>query len=235
MNRTTKILTLKSAEQIPTIEDIRAIPRQKTLKLIFEPSILKDRGTIGESLKNRLDGFQVGIHLTKPEISIAKLITDKEIETNQEFFEKCAKDYRKLSIELINKLADKLRVTIDSKFPLLTFTPLKQDKRQNGQLGGWYYFLHGFHCGFKNKKTGQLIETHFIFALEFGDLDPYFFTKFIKTTPEYQPLTIDIYEDYADGVRINKKMLSLGKFERITSTLKIMLELLCQIVTKIKI
>ncbi|RYE50369.1 MAG: hypothetical protein EOP48_19885 [Sphingobacteriales bacterium] len=149
-------------------------------------------------------------------MSIEKLITDEEIENNQDFFEQCAKDYRNLSGELIQKLADRHRIRIDPDFPLNSFAELK-GKKQGGQIDGWAYFFHGYHCGFRHKQTGQLIETSFVFGLEFGELDPYFFTKFIKSTPAYQPLPVDIYEDYADGVRINEKMISLGLFETIPS------------------
>ena len=220
MNRTTEILTIKSVEQIPTLEIIREIPRQKTLKLIFDPKVQKNREKIGESLKKELFDFQVGIHITEPEINIAKLITDKEIENNQDFFEKCAKDYRKLSSELIYKVADKLEVSINPKFPLLTFKPFQTDKKAIGQVDNWRYYFHGFHCGFENRETGQVIEVPLIFGLEFGDLDPYFFPSFIKSTPKYQPLPVAIYEDYSDGVRINEKMLSLGKFEKIRSNIE---------------
>jgi len=220
MNRTTEIIIIKSVEQIPTLEIIREIPRPKTLKLIFDLSIQNQREKIGESLKNELCGFQVSIHTTEPEINIAKLITDGEIENNQVFFEKCAQDYRKLANELIYKVANILEVTINSKFPLLTFNPFKMNKKSTGQIDNWRYYFHGFHCGFENIETGQEIEVPLIFGLEFGDLDPYFFTRFIKSTPKYQPLPIDIYEDYSDGVRINEKMLLLGKFETIPSNVE---------------
>ena len=59
-----------------------------------------------------------------------------------------------------------------------------------------------------------------MFGLEFGDLDPYFFTRFIKSTQNYFPLPIDIYDEYADGVRIIERMLALNKFERITSNIE---------------
>lgn len=62
-----------------------------------------------------------------------------------------------------------------------------------------------------------MIEVPLVFGQEFGDLDPYFFSKYIKSTPKYRPLPVDIFEDYQDGARINEKMLSLGKFERISS------------------
>jgi hypothetical protein len=97
---------------------------------------------------------------------------------------------------------------------------LKRDKRQIGTIERWRYYVHGFHCGFENTETGQLIEVALVFGLEFGDLDPDFFSKFIKSTPNYKPIPVDIFEDYADGVRIIDKMVSLGKFEKISSNIE---------------
>ncbi len=219
LNRTTDIILINSVEQIPALEIIRAIPRERTMKIVFEKEVQNQRDSVGQNLKKELLGFQIGIHTIEPEINIAKLISDKEIEDNQDFFERCAKDYRQLGEELLFKLVDKLELKLNKDFPMETFSELKRDKRQIGKLGDWRYFVHGYHCGFENNKTGQLIEVPLVFGLEFGDLDPYFFTKFIKSTPNYNPLPVDIFEDYADGVRINEKMISLGKFERINSNI----------------
>lgn len=217
MNRTTDIITINSVGQIPTLDTIRSIPRERTIKLVFEKEVQSQREAIGQNLKTELVGFQVGIHTIEPEINIAKLITDKEIDANQDFFEQCAKDYRQLGEELLFKLVDKLDLKLNKDFPMETFNELKRDKRQIGKLENWRYFVHGFHCGFENNKTGQMIEVPLVFGQEFGDLDPYFFTKFIKSTPKYRPLPVEIFEEYADGVRINERMLSLSKFERISS------------------
>lgn len=217
MNRTTDIITINSIGQIPTLEIIRSIPRERTIKLVFEREVQSQREAIGQNLKTKLLGFQVGIHTIEPEINIAKLITDKEIEDNQDFFEQCAKDYRQLGEELLHKLVNKLDLKLNKDFPMQTFNELKRDSRSNGKVEGWNYYVHGFHCGFVNIKTKQEIEVPLVFGQEFGDLDPYFFSKFIKSTPKYKPLPVDIFEDYEDGARINERMLSLGKFERISS------------------
>lgn len=219
MNRTTDIISINSVGQIPTLETILAIPRDRTLKLVFEKEIQNQREAVGQNLKNKLLGFEVEVDTIEPEINIAKLITDQEVEDNQDFFEQCAKDYRQLAEELLFKLVDKLGLKLNQNFPLETFNELRRDKRQIGKVEDWRYFVHGFHCGFENNKTRQLIEVPLVFGLEFGDLDPYFFSQFIKSTPKYRPLPVDIFEDYADGVRINQKMISLGKFERIGSNI----------------
>lgn len=217
MNRTTDIITINSVGQIPTLDTIRSIPRERTIKLVFEKEVQRQREAIGQNLKTELVGFQVGIHTIEPEINIAKLITDKEIEDNQDFFEQCAKDYRQLGEELLHKLVNKLDLKLNKDFPMQTFNELKRDGRSSGKVEGWNYYVHGFHCGFVNIKTKQEIEVPLVFGQEFGDLDPYFFSKFIKSTPKYKPLPVDIFEDYDDGARINERMLSLGKFERISS------------------
>ncbi len=217
MSRATDIIKINSVGQIPTLETIRSIPRERTIKLIFEKEVQSQREAIGQNLKTELVAFQVGIHTIEPEINIAKLITDKEIEENQDFFEQCAKDYRQLGEELLFKLVDKLDLKLNIDFPMETFNELKRDNRQIGKIEDWRYFVHGFHCGFENNKTGQIIEVPLVFGQEFGDLDPYFFSIFIKSTSKYSPLPVEIYEDYADGVRINERMLELGKFERISS------------------
>lgn len=217
MNRTTDIITINSVGQIPTLDTIRSIPRERAIKLVFEKEVQNQREVIGQNLKNELVGFQIGIHTIEPEINIAKLITDKEIEDNKDFFEQYAKDYRQLGEELLFKLVDKLNLKLNKDFPMETFNELKRDKRQIGKLENWRYFIHGFHCGFENNKTGQIIEVPLVFGQEFGDLDPYFFSKFIKSTPKYKPLPVEIFEEYADGVRINERMLSHGKFKRINS------------------
>ncbi len=74
-----------------------------------------------------------------------------------------------------------------------------------------------FICAFKNLKTEQYIETPLSYGLEFGELDPYFFSKFINSTNEYKPLPLFIYDDYWDGKRILNKMVELDKFEIINS------------------
>lgn len=217
MERKTEIITINSVDQIPSLEEIRQLPRTKKLRIVFEDSVQSLRESIGQNLKKELDGFLVGIHTINPEINISKLITDKEIEDNQIFFEDCAKDYRELAERLIFYLAKKLKTEINPEFPLSTFNKYKTGWRK---VDEWKYFVHGYHCLFKNTRTKLEIEVPLVFGLEFGDLDPYFFINYIKKNPQYNPLPVDFFDEYHDGCRINDKMLALGKFERINSNIK---------------
>jgi hypothetical protein len=214
MERVTEVILVESEQHIPSIETIRSLPKDKSLKLLFGASFLGLREEIGKRLETELPEFKVAIHLIEPEINITQLITDEEINQHQGFFEQCAKDYRTLAQNLIFTLAKKLNVELDRNFPLGTFYDLGMP---SGHMNEWKYYVHGFHCGFENTVTQQNIEVPLVFSYEFGDLDPYFFIKFIKSTKAYHPLPVKLYEDYADGVRILDKMLSLGKFEIVHS------------------
>jgi len=217
VDRTTDIIIIKSIDQLPSIDEIKSISRERALKLVFKGNINKQREQIGQNLDDTLSGFQVLIHKIDPELNIVKLIKDKEIEDHQNFFEQCAKDYRRLGKQLVFMLVDKLDLNLNKDFPLDTFNELKRDERQIGKVAEWKYFVHGFHCGFQNIITGQYIEVPLVFGLEFGDLDPYFFVKFILSSPDHHPLPTPLFEEYADGLKIIEKMVSLGKFEKIPS------------------
>lgn len=220
MERTIHVITAKSIQELPCIDYLRNIPRQKRIKIIFDHSIGYLREDYGKQLKKNLPHFQIGIHSMEPKIEINKLITKEEIIANQLFFVQCAKDYRKLGEELVSLFFEKKKIKLNKDFPFLAFNYLKGRRTQGGKVGKWKYFLHGYHCYFQNIITKQEIEVPFMFGMEFGDLDPYFFSLYIKSTPEYQPLPVTIYEDFADGKRILDVMFQLGLLEQINSNLE---------------
>lgn len=149
-----------------------------------------------------------------------KLITDEDIIRHQRFFESCAKDYRNLAKNLILELVRKKKKKLDEDFPFLTFNRMKgSQKHHKGKMNEWEYFFHEYHCYFFNTRTKLEIEVPFMFGMEFGDLDPYFFSIFIKTNPDYQPLLFIIENNFEDGKRILKVMLELGLYEKICSNL----------------
>jgi hypothetical protein len=227
MERTTEMLVIKSIDQIPAIEVLYTIPRSIKLKLVFENSVQEQRQSVGELLKQKLDGFVIGIHMNEPEINIGKIITDKEVEDNQLFFEKCARDYRDLATCLMDELnrecgfnsdniARDVEIDLDSPIEIWEKIQIIRDKAE-GYVGDWRYYMHGLHFCFKNTKTQQIIEVSIAHEEEYGVLDPYFFSQYIKSTKQYYPLPVEIYEGYWDGNKIIDKMIQLGRFELMES------------------
>ncbi len=198
MERAVTKMTCDAIESLPSIEQIQAIPRDMTLCVSFSPALHQIRERIGAEWKEKLHGFSVGVHRLKPEINIGKLISDEEIAEHAAFFETCARDYRNLATELIYLLATHLNETIDPDNAMETFAKYKAG-RQRGRMEKWDYTVHGAHCGFIHRRTGQTIEVYLITPLEFGVLDPFFFIEFIKTTAAYRPLPVDLFDSYADG------------------------------------
>lgn len=221
MNLEEKRLVVTSLENLPSIQAIKSIKRGVNLKIEFEHKIKSKREEIGEGWKSQLPEFSIGIHTIKDEINILKLITDQEIEQHQLFFEKCAQEYGILGSQLIHRFVREFEVKSHEGFPLRTLNPYRKTQyEQGGNMGEWKYFFHGFHCAFTHKKTKQYIEVPLTYGDEYGELDPYFFSKFIKSTPKFQPLPIGIYDDFSDGLRILEVMEKIGKFEKIESNLK---------------
>ena len=153
MDRTIETITCDTIASLPSIDQILAMPRDKSLRVIFSSSLQPLRERVGAEWKEKLPGFLVGIHITSPEIVVRKLITEQEIEAHAVFFEQCAGDYRKLATHLIYGLATRFKETIDTENAMHTFRKYKQG-RQGGMMSGWKYFFHGAHCRFTNGQTG---------------------------------------------------------------------------------
>lgn len=218
MKLISKIQICNSLKEIPDFKSIKSLERGIEWKIVFENKIKSKRDKVGNQWKFEHPEFQIAVHTIEPEINIVKLITDKEIDEHQDFFEKCAKDYRNLASELINRFANKYSLQIDSDYPMNNLNASEQfGYKQVGKMDNWRYAFHGFHCAFTNLKNGQHIEVPLMCGLEFGELDPYFFSKFIKSTEEYRLMPTQIYNDYSDGKRILDRMVELGKFEEIQS------------------
>ena len=215
MERELEEIVCETIQDIPSIDRINGLSRNKTMKVVFGKDILSKRESIGNQWKKELNDFQIGIHMQNPEINIARLISDTEIVDCQDFFENCARDYRNLAKRLINELTIHIEINPDSPLESFNFLKRREYRPKKNIINDWRYFVHGFHCGFENIKTGQMIEVSLVNGMEYGALDPYFFTGFIKSTPDYKPIPVEIFEDYADGVRILEKMEEIGKFEKV--------------------
>ncbi|WP_145150065.1 DUF6896 domain-containing protein [Paenibacillus xylanexedens] len=64
--------------------------------------------------------------------------------------------------------------------------------------GNWFFDVHGEHCIFQNTETGQTLEVSLSSPEDVGNMDPYFFYNFIKTTPELAYLTAYFENPFKD-------------------------------------
>ena len=218
MNLEKKIIQANKKSDLPSIQEIKSMPRGIELKIVFGEKLKSKRDSIGEKWQKKLPKFSIGIHSVKEEINISKLITDEEIIQNQDFFENCAKEYGELGEKLMKQFANEYEVDLIRGRPVKTKSPTgKKPYVRSGEMGNWIFSFHGIHLGLRNKETNQQIEIPLNYGEEYGELDPFFFSIFIRTTPKFKPLPVKIYDDFWDGGRILDVMLKIGKFEEIDS------------------
>ena len=135
MNLKEKIITVNKVGEIPRLHEIKSIPRGLKLKIIFEENTKSKREEIGRKWKIELPKYSIGIHTNGIEINILKLITDKEIEEHQDFFEASAMEYGVLSKKLIQQFIEKFKVQPHEGFPLKTLNPY--GKKIMNKLAKW--------------------------------------------------------------------------------------------------
>jgi hypothetical protein len=84
------------------------------------------------------------------------------------------------------------------------------------ELGdGWVSSPHGTECRFENGVTGQEVEVCLGFGAEFGVLDPYFFARFVKTTPGLEHLGTLLRHDFHDAARVIDTLATKGHVTRV--------------------
>lgn len=63
----------------------------------------------------------------------------------------------------------------------------------------WTGFEHGRDVRFQNEMTGQIVEAPLSGAPTTGEVDPYFFTVFVKTTGEFPDVVNLLIHDFHDA------------------------------------
>jgi hypothetical protein len=81
---------------------------------------------------------------------------------------------------------------------------------QQGRLDDWGYDFHGSECCFTGRRTGQVVDVQLGFGPEFGVLDPYFLSRFIRTTPAHGEAARLLRDDYHDACRVLEVLHARG-------------------------
>ena len=131
-----------------------------------------------------------------------------------------ARLFREIATDLAGRLAVKLKVPIEA----FANPIVRREIDPRGKLhiepldAEWTFCFHGFQCGFRNTRTGQDLEINLGFLHEFGVLDPYFFAKFLRTTPELKPVADLFTDDYHDPRRALDILEAEGRLTRVVGT-----------------
>ena len=132
-----------------------------------------------------------------------RVLTREAILQNSAELVQSARDFRALANQLTPQLAATIGVSAAQLSACGQYLPLDPRIEQSGVLNdSWRYFFHGFQCGFTHRASGQVVEVEFGFGEEFGALDPWFWHRFLETTPRYAHLASWLALGYADARRM---------------------------------
>jgi hypothetical protein len=140
--------------------------------------------------------FDSGGDRTHEWVTVMRVIPAEVVTANAAGFLAAMRLFRETATDLAHRLADQLGVSPADLLDRVT------DDDAVCELDGWSYEPHGMECRFEHTTTGQEVEVCLSFGAEFGVLDPYFFARFVKTTPGLEHLGFLLRHDFHDAARV---------------------------------
>ncbi|HYH68452.1 MAG TPA: hypothetical protein VD866_27410 [Urbifossiella sp.] len=131
-------------------------------------------------------------------VTVMRVIPAESVVANAASFLAAMRLFRETATALAHRLADRLGVCPSDLLDRVT----AHDNAVCDLNGEWSSRPHGMECRFENTMTGQEVEVCLTFSAEFGVLDPYFFARFVKTTPGLERLGALLRHDFHDAARV---------------------------------
>ncbi len=138
-------------------------------------------------------------------VTIKKVIAEEVVLAVSDAITAAAVLFRSTAADLMDRLSGTLAIPLES-FWGLEYRPLLRrgwfrDKWKGRLDSRWRYGFHGYECGFRDGHTGQEVEVILGFRGEFGVLDPYFFGRFVASTPGLEGVACLFKDDFHDPRR----------------------------------
>ncbi|EPY06214.1 hypothetical protein PAALTS15_15881 [Paenibacillus alvei TS-15] len=105
--------------------------------------------------------------------------------------------FKGIAQELIGKLILETNQPEKSEIIKGNYNLISNEELLNSEeylTDNWYFDVHGEHCMFENVETGQVLEVSLGRVDDIGNLDPYFFYNFLKSTKNLKHLA-SYFED----------------------------------------
>ncbi|KGP79042.1 MULTISPECIES: DUF6896 domain-containing protein [unclassified Paenibacillus] len=117
--------------------------------------------------------------------------------------------YKRIAQELIDKLISETSQAEKEKIIDGAYYLLSNEEVVNGEeylSGKWHFDVHGEHCMFENAVTGQTLEVSLGSKDDVGNMDPYFFYIFLKSTTNYKHLITYFENPFGDMLDFFEKL-----------------------------
>ena len=153
-------------------------------------------------------------------VTIKKVIAEVDVLAAADAIVSAAAVFQLTATGLMGRLSKKLRIPVQA-FYGLEYRPLLDrgwfGSRWNGRLDlHWRYRFHGRQCGFRQGPRGQEVQVEMGFRDEFGELDPFFFAKFVASTPGQRGVAALFKDNFHDPRRALMILERVGRLKRIT-------------------
>jgi hypothetical protein len=210
-------VTCPALSDIPPTHQLRAwATDDRHVVLRFPPDALTTdaKGSIVARLAAALPEhsvFDSGGDRASEWVTVMRVIPAEVVVANADRFLAAMWLFRETAAGLAGRLADRLGVSAGDLLDRVT-----ADDDAACDLGdGWVSRPHGLECRFENKVTGQEVEVRLAFGAELGVLDPYFFARFVKTTPGLDHLGVLLRHDFHDAARVLDLLAAGGHLTRV--------------------
>lgn len=153
-------------------------------------------------------------------VTIKRVIAEEDVLAEADAIVAAAVQFRRTASGLMDRLSKKLDIPLGA-FYGLEYRPLLRrgwfrDEWRGRLDSRWRYAFHGHQCGFRDRATGQDVEVEMGFRDEFGVLDPFFFARFVTTTPGLEGVATLFRDSYHDPLRALLVLERQGRLRRIT-------------------
>jgi len=203
--------TYQAFVELPTDADLlRHVDRQHHAVLQFPASSQSAKSELIRKLKERLPEsysvFDSGGSSNLTWITIKEVVSRRELEAIENELIVAARIFRHTACSLAHEWADYNGVQASELWESLShLRPFP---------GNWSMYHHGGHQCFSNKVTGQVVEVSLWFGGEFGTLDPQFFHRFLRTSPDLR-CPPELQDDFHDPARALSFLEERGLLKRI--------------------
>jgi hypothetical protein len=197
-------ITCQGWDDLPTIPELEklAIVGQYVV-LMFPPEFKGSEQRVIDLLAPLLPDHSVyESGGSNPRVTIFKVIDEQVIRANLPLFLTAIADFAAIADDLCRRLALAKGVAPEDL--------LRASETQHGQLPGWNWYFHGGECCFTSTRTGQIVDAYIDYGGEFGVLDPYFLSKFIRSSPAHVEAARLLSDNYHDASRVMDVLLRLG-------------------------
>ncbi|WP_433921773.1 DUF6896 domain-containing protein [Paenibacillus taichungensis] len=117
--------------------------------------------------------------------------------------------YKRVAQELIDKLISETSQAEKEEIINGAYHLLSNEEVLNGEeylSGNWHFDVHGEHCMFENAETGQTLEVSLGSKNDVGNMDPYFFYNFLKSTANYEHLIAYFENPFGDMLNLFERL-----------------------------